>query len=113
MLKFKKHNTLLACLLTMLCTLMVQNTKAQPNAPDIVVAQDGSGKFTSIQEAVLSVRDYKPSRTIIYVKNGRYEEKLHIPANKCDITIIGQSQTGVVITHSDYAKLNNMGTFNT
>ncbi len=86
---------------------------AQPNAPDIVVSKDGKGQFTSIQEAILSVRDYKPSRTTIYVKNGTYEEKILIPANKCDITIIGQSQDGVVITHGDYASLNNMGTFKT
>lgn len=86
---------------------------AQPNAPDIVVSKDGKGQFTTIQEAVLSVRDYKPERTTIFVRDGVYEEKLLIPANKCDITIIGQSAEGVVITHGDYAKLNNMGTFNT
>ncbi len=86
---------------------------AQPNAPEITVSKDGKGTFTTIQEAVLSVRDYKPTRTIIYVKNGVYEEKLLIPANKCDITIIGQSQDKVRITHSDYASLNKMGTFNT
>lgn len=93
-----------------LCSL---SALAQPNAPDIVVSKDGKGNFATIQEAVLSVRDYKPSRTTIYVKDGVYEEKLLIPANKCDITIIGQSRDGVVITHGDYAKLNNMGTFNT
>ncbi len=86
---------------------------AQPNAPDIVVAADGSGAFTSIQEAVLSVRDYKPTRTVIYVKNGTYNEKILIPANKCDITIIGQSTENVIITYGDYAKKDNMGTFRT
>lgn len=86
---------------------------AKPNAPDIVVSKDGKGNFTTIQEAVLSVRDYKPSRTTIYVKNGTYEEKLLIPANKCDITIVGESADGVIITHGDYASLNKMGTFNT
>ncbi len=96
-----------------LLMLLVSQVWAQPNAPEIVVSKDGKGNFTSIQEAVMSVRDYKPERTTIYVKNGVYEEKILIPANKCDITIIGQSQEGVVITHGDYAKLNNMGTFKT
>ncbi len=101
-------------LLSTLClALSLLPALAQPNAPDIVVSKDGKGAYSTIQEAVLSVRDYKPSRTTIYVKNGTYEEKLLIPANKCDITIIGQSQEGVIITHADYAKLNNMGTFNT
>lgn len=94
------------------CTICF-GAKAQPNAPDIVVAADGSGKFTSIQEAVLSIRDYKPTRTTIYVKNGTYKEKITIPANKCDITIIGESKEGVVISWGDYASLNNMGTFKT
>ena len=96
-----------------LLLLLVSQAWALPNAPEIVVSKDGKGNFTSIQEAVMSVRDYKPERTTIYVKNGVYEEKILIPANKCDITIIGQSQDGVVITHGDYAKLNNMGTFKT
>lgn len=92
---------------------MAVATLAQPNAPDIVVSQDGKGAFTSIQEAVLSVRDYKPTRTTIYVKNGIYKEKIRIPANKCDITIIGQSAEKTIISWNDYAALNNMGTFNT
>lgn len=86
---------------------------ASPNAPDIVVAADGSGKFTSIQEAVMSIRDYKPTRTTIYIKNGVYKEKLLIPSNKCDITLIGESTEGVIITWNDYAALNDMGTFKT
>ena len=86
---------------------------AQPNAPDIVVSLDGKGQFTSIQEAVMSVRDYKPTRVTIYVKNGVYNEKILIPANKCDITIIGQSAEKTIITYGDYASKDNMGTFRT
>ncbi len=86
---------------------------AQPNAPDIVVSADGKGAFTSLQEAILSVRDYKPTRTTIYVRNGIYNEKVLIPANKCDITIVGESVEGVVVSYGDYAKLNAMGTFKT
>lgn len=76
---------------------------AGPNAPDITVALDGSGQYTSIGQAVESVRDYKPTRTIIYVRNGTYREKLWIPAHKHDITIIGESRGGVVVEGGDYA----------
>ncbi len=86
---------------------------AQPNVPDLVVAADGSGNFTSLQEAILTIRDYKPTRTTIYVKNGIYREKVVIPANKCDITIIGQSADSTILTWNDHAKINNMGTFKT
>lgn len=108
--KMKRIATALLALASLLPTA---NALAQPNAPDIVVSADGKGAFTSIQEAVMSVRDYKPTRTTIYVRNGVYNEKLLIPANKCDITIIGQSAEGVVIRWGDYASLNNMGTFRT
>ena len=86
---------------------------AQPNVPDLVVAADGSGNYSSLQDAVMSIRDYKPTRTTIYVKNGVYREKVVIPANKCDITIIGQSADSTIITWNDHAKINNMGTFKT
>lgn len=84
-----------------------------PNAPDIVVSKDGKGQFTSIQDAIMSVRDYKPTRTTIFVKNGVYEEKIRIPANKCDITIIGEDAEKTIITWADYAAKDNMGTFKT
>lgn len=106
----KQFNSLFTLVLLLMVTLVA---KAQPNAPDIVVSRDGKGDFTSIQEAIMSVRDYKPTRTTIYVKRGTYNEKVLIPANKCDITIIGEDVDKVKISYSDFATLNNMGTFNT
>lgn len=101
-------------LFTLVMLLMVTLVaKAQPNAPDIVVSKDGKSDFASIQEAIMSVRDYKPTRTTIYVKRGTYNEKVLVPANKCDITIIGEDIDKVKITYSDFATLNNMGMFNT
>ena len=80
---------------------------------DITVAKDGSGEFKTIQEAILSVRDYTPVPKTIFVKKGTYIEKIVIPANKCDITIIGENRDSTIITYDDHAKINNMGTFNT
>lgn len=98
---------------SLLMAVVCLAAEAQPNAPDIVVSKNGKGQFSTIQEAVLSVRDYKPTRTTIYVKEGVYNEKLIIPANKCDITIIGEGVDKVKIVYGDFASLNNMGTFNT
>lgn len=76
---------------------------------DIVVAQDGSGDFTTIQEAVNSVPDFrKKARTTILVKKGVYKEKLIIAPCKINLSIIGED--GAVITYDDYAsKLNRFG----
>lgn len=76
---------------------------------DIIVAQDGSGDFTTVQEAVNSVPDFrKKARTTILVKKGEYKEKLIIPPTKINLSMIGED--GAVITYDDYAsKLNRFG----
>lgn len=76
---------------------------------DIVVAQDGSGDFTTVQEAVNSVPDFrKKARTTIFIKKGTYKEKLIIPPCKINLSLIGEE--GTVLTYDDYAsKLNRFG----
>jgi pectinesterase len=53
---------------------------------DITVAQDGSGNYKTIQEAVNSVRDFG-QRVIIHIKKGTYHEKLVIGTFKTQITL--------------------------
>jgi pectinesterase len=69
----------------------------------IIVAQDGSGDFTSIQGAVNSVRDLGQWRVIIFIKKGTYHEKLVIPSWKTKITLLGEDRDGTIITNSDYS----------
>ena len=69
---------------------------------DFVVAQDGSGDFTTIQEAINAVPDFrKANRTNILIKKGNYKEKLIIPECKIKLTLTGED--GAVITYDDYA----------
>ncbi len=73
---------------------------------DFVVAKDGSGDFTTVQEAVNAVPDLCGSyRTRILVKEGRYEEKLVIPQTKINLSLIGEGDA--VITYGDYASKKN------
>ena len=72
---------------------------------DFVVAKDGSGDFFTVQEAINAAPDYcKQDETTIYIKDGVYEEKVTIPANKQKLHLIGQSAENTVITWDDYAK---------
>lgn len=81
---------------------------------DITVATDGTGDFKSIQDAIMSVRDYRPEgRTVIFIKNGIYHEKVVCPSWKTNITLRGENRDSTIITHDDHAKINNMGTFRT
>ena len=72
---------------------------------DFVVAKDGSGDFFTVQEAVDAAPDYcKQDGTTVYIKNGIYNEKVTIPANKQKLHLIGQDAMETVITWSDYAQ---------
>jgi autotransporter-associated beta strand protein len=74
---------------------------AQSFSPDIVVDINGSGNFTSIQAAIDAAPAGTP--TVIYVKRGLYDtEKLLVPANKTNLTIIGESRTETIISYDIY-----------
>jgi pectinesterase len=69
----------------------------------LTVAPDGSGDYRTIQEAVMAVRDFMQVPATIFLKNGIYKEKLLIPSQKTNITLLGESREGVVITYGDYS----------
>jgi len=76
--------------------------KAQVVYPkDVTVAQDGSGNYKTIQEAVNSVRDLGQHVTI-HIKKGVYHEKLIIPTWKTLITLIGEDKDNTIITNDDH-----------
>lgn len=58
--------------------------------PDIVVAQDGSGQFRSVQEAIDSVPSANTERTLIWIKNGTYNE--HLQVERSFITLRGEDR---------------------
>ena len=68
-----------------------------------VVAQDGSGDYLTIQEAVNSVLVYQEQRSVIKVKPGIYREKLVIPAAWCNISLIGDDPANTIISYDDNA----------
>jgi pectinesterase len=69
----------------------------------LTVAQDGSGNYKTIQEAVNAVRDHSQVQVVIFIKNGTYHEKLVIPSWKKMISLIGESRDSTIITNSDYS----------
>ena len=69
----------------------------------MVVAKDGSGQFTTIQQAVNAAPVVQGEQTVIMVRNGVYDEKVVV--NKPNLRIIGESRENTIITHSDYAKM--------
>lgn len=86
---------------------------------DIVVAQDGSGNFTSIQEAISSVRAMMTERKTIFIKKGVYKEKIVVPTTTLNVWLIGEDKDSTIITWDDHANMPipgtdiKMGTFRT
>jgi len=79
----------------------------------ITVAADGSGEFTSVQEAVNSIRAYMSDTTYMFIKNGVYREKIVIPSWVTNLFMKGESAEHTIITWNDHANIRNMGTFRT
>ncbi|SDZ28546.1 MULTISPECIES: pectinesterase family protein [Rhodonellum] len=74
---------------------------------DFTVAQDGSGDFTTIQEAFMPVPDFRNTVTTIFLKNGTYKEKLVLPASKVNVKLIGESAAQTLLTYDDFSKKKN------
>ncbi|KAI5007419.1 hypothetical protein ZWY2020_050864 [Hordeum vulgare] len=68
--------------------------------PDVVVAKDGSGKYTTVQAAVDAAPDGGKSRYVIYVKKGVYKENLEVGKKKRKLMIVGDGMDATVITGS-------------
>jgi len=58
--------------------------------PDLTVAPDGSGDFTSVQAAIDSIPRDNTERKIIFIKNGTYTEKLRI--ERSFVTLLGEDR---------------------
>lgn len=80
-------------------------SSAKKSDCDFVVAQDGSGDFKTVQEAIAAVPDFRKQITRIYICKGSYKEKLVIPSCKQHIALYGEE--GTVLTYDDYASKSN------
>jgi pectinesterase len=78
--------------------------------PDLTVAQDGTGDFKTVQEAIMAVPDFRNSPTVISIKAGIYKEKIILPSSKTHVWLIGEDAATTVLTYDDYASsLNRFG----
>jgi pectinesterase len=76
---------------------------------NIIVAQDGTGDYKSIQEAINHSPAFPYRRISIKVKNGVYYEKVKIPEWNPSISLIGESKENTIITYDDYFNKINLG----
>jgi pectinesterase len=77
----------------------------------IIVAQDGSGQFKTVQEAVNAVPDQSQKQVIIRVKPGVYKEKLVVPVLKTHISLIGDDAATTIISFDDHTGKGDINTY--
>lgn len=80
--------------------LAVLNLKAEISY-DIVVDKNGNGDFTTVQEAVNAIPDYRKTRTSILIREGVYNEKIKIGPEKINLALYGEGN--VKLTYDDRA----------
>ncbi len=70
---------------------------------DLTVAQDGSGNHTTVQAAINAAPTGRTTPYKIYIKKGKYREKISIPSNKPFIYLIGEDVGTVTLSWDDYS----------
>jgi pectinesterase len=99
-----------------LALLFAGNVRAQIN---ITVASDGSGRFKTVQDAIMSVPSGSATNAvIIHLKPGTYRELIYVQREKQFFHLVGDNPTNTVIVYGLYAGMTNLdhkpiGTFHT
>ena len=92
-----KPNFLKSIFLLLATIILGFTTNAQTY--DFTVAKDGSGNFKTVQAAIDSAPTGRTAAFKIYIKNGKYKEKITIPSNKPFIQLIGESVANTILTY--------------
>lgn len=85
----------------------------------LTVAADGSGDFSTVQAAVMSVPEGRPeSPVVIHIKPGRYEEHIYLQREKRFFRLIGEDPATTVLAYNLHANMPGpdgkpIGTFRT
>lgn len=85
----------------------------------LVVAADGSGRFTKVQDAIMAVPDGRAdSPVIIRIKPGTYKEPIYVQREKRFFHLVGEDPKTTILTFDLHAKMKDkdgreIGTFRT
>ena len=97
------HFFLLRSWLTTCCVVLLSVFGSQALAYDLVVAKDGTGNYTTVQAAINAAPTGRAALYTIFIKNGRYQEKITVPSNKPFLQLVGESVANTILTYNDGA----------
>jgi len=67
---------------------------------NVIVAQDGSGNFKTITEAIAAAPEKSSKRYVIKVRKGTYKENVEVGKKKTNIMLIGEGMEATIVTGS-------------
>lgn len=108
-------------LCTLLALVAIDGGGTEPPRANAVVAADGSGDFTSLQEAINAAphgADAGVSRWVIAVRAGTYRERIYVQRERGRMLIRGDGAADTIIEYDLHANLSGpddkaIGTFRT
>ncbi|MBN2602374.1 MAG: hypothetical protein JXR87_10305, partial [Candidatus Marinimicrobia bacterium] len=68
-----------------------------------VVAKDGTGNYETVQAAFDDIPNYYTGQYTIFVKKGKYYEKLMLDRYKTNVVLKGEDRDSTILTYDDYA----------
>ena len=83
----------------MLVLLLALAATAQAQTYDLIVAQDGTGAYRTVQAAINAAPTGRTTPFTIFIKNGKYRERVTIPATKPFLQLTGESVANTIITY--------------
>lgn len=78
----------------------------------MIVAQDGSGKYKTINEALVEIPKNGNTTFVLYVKEGVYKEQVNFTKSMTNVMLIGDGPTKTTISGS-LNFIDGIGTFRT
>lgn len=79
---------------------LIKRAGTKPTRVDVVVAQDGSGRYRTVGEAVARAPIHSRRKYVIYVKRGVYHENVEVRKRKTNIVLVGEGMGETVISGS-------------
>ena len=99
----ESQNSTLRKILFSFIVMIACSFYAKAQTYNAIVAQDGSGNYTTIGAALDAAPANSTTSWVIYVKSGTYNEKDTVAATKTNIVLIGQNVANTILTHNDNA----------
>jgi pectinesterase len=108
-------------LVALVALFWLGSARAAEPAPDVIVAADGSGRYTSLQEAISAApmrTGQNDARWVILVKPGTYRERIYVQRERGNILVRGTDAETTIVTFDLHANLvgpdgKPIGTFRT